>query len=339
MLKSSIEKLMRRENLEAATCEKVLDEMLSTEANEAQIAAFLVLLRAKKETAEELAAFVQSIKQKMIPISTTHKTLDIVGTGGDGANTVNISTASAILAASCGIKISKAGNRAFSSLAGSADVLEALGVNIELTPEKISRSIDEVGIAFCFSPLFHPAMHKLAPLRKKLNVPTTFNMLGPLLNPCSPTHILLGVFNENIMPLMAETLQKMGTERSLVVHGKSLDEMSCIGPVKILEITKNTIQESSIDPLLLGLNRCDISDLKGADAKTNAEILLSVLKNPSLSKNKAIADSLILNAAAALYLYGTQPSIKVAIPEARENLHSGKALAILKRMKEFSNEK
>lgn len=338
MLKSSIEKLIRRENLNAKICQDVLSEILHEDGNELQISVFLALLRSKGETLEELTGLITGLKQNRISLQSTHKTLDIVGTGGDGANTINISTASAILAASCGIKIVKNGNRSVSSMTGSADVLEAMGVNINMSPEKIIRCIDEVGFAFCYSPLFHPTMLKLRELRKKLALPTSFNLLGPLLNPANPEHVILGVFDESLMPLMAETLQKMGTKRSLVVHGLGLDEISCAGPLKIFDVHRGEIKKSQIDALEYGFSRCDISALKGGDAKTNAEIFLDLFSGRALQKNKALAETLILNAAIALYIYGQNTSIEAAIPVARENLQSGKTLSLLKKLVEFSHD-
>jgi anthranilate phosphoribosyltransferase len=338
MLKTSIEKLVRREHLDRLSCEIALEEMLSPDANPIQTAVFLALLRSKSETADELTGMLSVLKQKMVALQIPHKVLDIVGTGGDGAHTLNISTGSAILAASCGIKIAKHGNRAVSSLAGSADVLEALGVNIDLTPEKIVASIDKIGIGFCFSPHFHPAMRTLRDLRKQLNIPTTFNLLGPLLNPAHPAHFLLGVFDASLLPLMAETLKTTGTERSFVVHSEGLDEISCIGPAHIFEITPTDVKEFTIDPKKLGFSECRLSDLQGGNAKDNAQRLLEVFSGKNMKKNQAIADTLILNAAVALYLYGLHPSITSAIPHAQENLHHGAALTLLKNWIDYSHD-
>jgi len=336
ILKASIEKLMRKQDLDAETCQLVMDEILKPDANSLQISAFLVLLRAKGETPEELAGMIAALKQRMIPVHTPHKVLDIVGTGGDGANTVNISTASAILAAACGIKVAKHGSRAASSLAGSADVLEALGVNIHLSPEKVSACIDAVGIGFCFAPNFHPAMQTLHALRKQLNVPISFNLLGPLLNPTNPAHLLLGVYNESFMPLIAHTLQQSGTERSFVVHGCGLDEISCVGTAKILEVTQNAITESMINPEKYGFSFCQVKDLQGGDAKTNAEILLNTFSGSDQYPH--IRDTLILNTATALYICGLYPSIEAAIPQAKEKLADKSALKLLNDWREFSHE-
>lgn len=334
ILKNNIEKLMRQENLPFADCEAAMHAMLDENVNPLQISAFLVLLRTKTETADELMAAMTAFKKKMIVVPTQHRVLDIVGTGGDGVDTVNISTGSAILAASCGVKIAKHGNRAVSSLTGSADVLEALGVKIDLAPGKISACIDEIGIGFCFSPNFHPAMRALRRLRKELNVPTTFNILGPLLNPANPAHFLLGVYDEALMPSIAETLQLANTERSLVVHGCGLDEISCVGPAKMIEVTKKSLTASTLDPAVHGLSYCDIADLRGGDANTNAQLLL----NTFAGKRSAIADTLILNAAVALFLYGLYPSIADAIPHAEDNLYDSSALNLLNNWIEFSHD-
>ncbi len=338
LLKNSLEKLMKKQSLDALSCAKALRDILTKKADPLQAAAFLVLLRAKTETAEELSSMISVLHEQMISLSTGHTLLDIVGTGGDEARTINISTGSAILAASCGVKIAKHGNRAVSSLSGSADVLEALGINIHASPEKISAGIDAIGIGFCFFPHFHPAMLSLRDLRKQLGVPTTFNLLGPLLNPAHPKHILLGVLHESLLPLMASTLQKMGTKKSMVVHGCGLDEISCIGPSKIMEITQNGITEFTLEPKKLGFSLCTLEDLQGGDADTNAKLLLGAFSLENSKKSKAIRDTLILNAAVALYLYGLSPSIFEAINHATEKLQSGSAMLLLEKWRKFSHE-
>ncbi len=332
MLRPSIEKLMRREHLDSLACQQVLDEILDPSMNPLQIAAFLMLLRAKQETAEELTAIVKALRDKMIMVPTNTTVLDIVGTGGDGFNTINISTGSAILAASCGVNIAKHGNRSISSLTGSADILEALGINIHLTPEQISQSIDEIGIGFCYSPLFHPMMQTLRYLRKQLNVPTTFNILGPLLNPTHAQHTILGVLDEALMPIMADVLIQTGSKRSIVAHGKGLDEISCVGPVKIIETNGNEKHAYSLDPLDCGFSYCRIEDLRGGDAKTNAKLLLNTFKG----KRGPIAETLILNASVALYIYGLHSSISDAISHVSDSLYRGEAFTLLTKWIEFS---
>jgi anthranilate phosphoribosyltransferase len=339
ILKESIEKLMHRENLNEESCKKVLTEMLLPETNPLHISAFLVLLRAKGETTAELNGMLTLLKQKMVPVPTKHKVLDIVGTGGDGAHTFNISTGSAILAASCGIKVAKHGNRAVSSLTGSADVLETLGINIHLKADKISQCIDEIGIGFCFAPHFHPALRELRSVRKSLNVPTTFNLLGPLLNPANPSYILLGVFNEKLLSLMAESIRKTDTVRALIAHSAGLDEISCLGTTKILEVFAGEIKEYVMDPQQYGFPLCRLEELQGGDAKVNAQLLLEVFSKGNLKKKQAAANTLILNCAMALYLYGMHNAIPDAVRHARENLESGAALTLLKKWSEFSHDK
>ncbi len=335
ILKSNIEKLMRGEDLNSSDCQQAFDAMLDTTVeNPLQIAAFLALLRAKGETADELSAIVKYLRTKMITVSTQQPVLDIVGTGGDGFNTVNISTGSAMLAASCGIKVAKHGGRSVSSLTGSADVLEALGVNIQLSPDQISKGIDQIGIGFCYAPHFHPVMKKLRQLRKELNVATTFNMLGSLLNPADAAHIILGVHDEALLPVMADVLIATGSDRSMVVHGMGLDEISCVGPTKIMLINQGEKTELILDPLEFGLAQCSITDLRGGDAKMNAQLLLDTFKG----KPGPIADTLILNAAVALYLYGLHASKRAAIAHARDILYSGAVLTLLNNWIEFSHD-
>ncbi len=333
-LKNSIEKLIQKENLDSMTCQEAVTEMLSDEANPLQIAAFLVLLRTKSATAEELHAITAVLRKKMIVVPTTHKVLDIVGTGGDHSNSINISTGSAILAASCGIKIAKHGNRAISSLTGTADVLEALGIAIDLSPKKVADCIAQIGIGFCFFPNFHPAAVKLRLLGKQLKISTALNFLGTLLNPANASHYLLGVYDEQLLTIIAAVLQKNKTEHSVVVHGNGLDEISCIGKTKMIEVTSTTIKPSILDPEALGLSRCTKADLQGGDAMLNAKLLLN-----AFSGNKSpISDTLILNAAVALYLYGLYPSIASALPHARENLYSGAAFTLLKQWRTYSHD-
>lgn len=338
ILKSCIEKLMRGENLKDIACQQAIDEILNPTINPLQIAAFLVLLRAKNETTDELEAIVKTLQNKMITVSTKHTVLDIVGTGGDGMNTVNISTGSALLAAACGVKVAKHGNRSVSSLAGSADVLEALGVNIHATPEQISKCIDKIGIGFCYSPNFHPVTQALRSFRKELNVPTTFNILGPLLNPAKAEHTVLGVFDEKLIPIMADVLMQTGTKRSVVVHTRltshGIDEISCAGPVRITEVNGNKKHEYILDPCDVGLPRCDINDLRGGDALMNAQLLLDAFNG----QKGPIADTLILNAGIALYVYGTFSSIAEAVTHARDKLNSGDVTNLLKNWIELSHE-
>jgi anthranilate phosphoribosyltransferase len=336
-IKYCLEKLIAQQPLEKAVCQQALEAMLADDSNPIQTAAFLVLLHAKQETTEELTAMVCALQKAMIPVLLDEEVLAIVGTGGDRAHTVNISTASAILAASCGVKIAKHGNRAVSSKAGSADLLEALGIRIDLSPQHIAHSIHTIGIGFCYSPNFHPLLAKLRPIRNSLKIPTSFNLLGPLLNPAKPQHLLLGVYQPQLMPVMAQTVQALGTKRSLIVHGAGIDELSPLGPATIMEVTATTITQASLEPSFFGFKKACLKQLQGDDAKANAAIILHVLAGHA-GPDHAIADSLILNAAAALYLSGHFASIYQAIELAKDHLYSGKALQLLKAWREFSHD-
>ncbi len=334
ILKACIEKLMHGQHLDSASCRQVIDELLKPSTNPLQISAFLVLLRAKKETADELSVIVDALREKMIKVKTPYEVLDIVGTGGDGMHTINISTGSAMLAASCGVKVAKHGNRSVSSMAGSADLLEALGINIHLLPDQVAQSIEQIGIGFCYSPNFHPVAQSLRNISKKLNVPTTFNLLGPLLNPANTSHIILGVMDEALMPIMADVIIQKKCRRSVVVHGMGMDEISTAGPTKILEINDTTKNEYILDPEMFGFERCQVSDLRGGDPKMNAKLLLDTFNG----KRGPIADTLILNASVALYLTGLSSSVAEAIPHASKNLYNGSVITLLNKWIEFTHE-
>jgi anthranilate phosphoribosyltransferase len=277
MLKNVIEKLLIREDLTQEESQLAIREVLN-DGNAHQSAAFLMLLRAKKETVEELLGIIEELQSQMVQVSVSCPTLDIVGTGGDGAHTLNISTASAFLAAKCGVKIAKHGNRSVSSLCGSADVLEALGVNIHQTAEEVARSIEEKNFGFMFAPNFHPAFKSLKEVRRGLNMRTLFNMIGALLNPARAEHLMLGVFSEDILGIASSLVQKLKTRRSFVFHGCGLDELSCVGPSKVIEVTQEGMRAFVLDPADFGLKRCSVEDLRGKDAQYNAAKILDALR-------------------------------------------------------------
>jgi len=303
-------------------------------ADEVQVGSLLTLLRARKETSAELAGMVKAMHRvcNAVNLSST-KLLDIVGTGGDGADTINISTASVVLAAACGCIVAKAGNRAVSSASGSADVLECLGVKVDLIPEQVVQCVEECGIAFMFAPVNHPAMKFVAPIRKKLGVRTCFNILGPMSNAARAQRAVIGVFQEALVPLVAATLQEVAVvDHVVVIHGVGLDEISPLGPATILEIRniappgEAKIYEEkqfSFDPLDVGIPRCELIDLRGGNPQENADEFRKVLMGGDHTNAKR--DSVILNAAFGCYVYGLVSSIEEGVELTRSVLNSGKA--------------
>jgi anthranilate phosphoribosyltransferase len=329
----AIEQLLQGTALSRAQARDVMDQVMAGEATTAQIAGLLIALRAKGETVEEMTGFVESMRAHATPLEVPAGTIDTCGTGGDRAGTFNISTAAALVAAGAGIPVAKHGNRAASSRCGSADVLEALGVDITLGAEGVRRCIDAAGIGFCFAPSFHPAMRHAGPARRELGVRTVFNVLGPLANPGRVRRQALGVGAPALAPLMVRVLQDLGHERALVFYGEDgLDELTTTGSSQVFELKAGKVTEYKLDPKDLGLGRSRPEDLRGGTPAENATLLRQVLEGEAGPRREVV----VLNAAAAVLAAGKAEDWGRAIDVARESLDSGRAKQALSRLVEVS---
>jgi anthranilate phosphoribosyltransferase len=334
-IQESISRLMRREDLSESDACAVMMQVMAGQATPAQIAAFLAALATKGETADEIAGCAQAMRQNAIPVRPqSHDLLDTCGTGGDGRRTFNISTTTALVAAGVGVKVAKHGNRSISSACGSADVLAALGVRIDLPPERVAACLDTVGIGFLFAPALHPAMKHAMPVRRELGVRTVFNILGPLTNPAGATRQILGVFDARLTYTMARVLQSLGTQSALVVHGADgLDELSTTGPNRVTELRCGRIRTYTFDPLDLGLPRSRLEDLQGGDAAINAAMTRAILQGERGPRR----DIVLLNAAAALMTSGQARTMREGLALAACSIDSGRALDVLNRLIAFTN--
>jgi anthranilate phosphoribosyltransferase len=336
VIQGTIARLLDGHDLTRDDACETMRTIMRGEATPAQIAGFLVALRAKGETADEIAGCAEAMREHVLRVNPRRSDLvDIVGTGGDGANTYNISTAAALVAAGAGAAIAKHGNRAASSASGAADVLEALGFRLELPPERIEQSIDELGFGFLFAQAHHPAMKHAAPIRRELATRTVFNVLGPLTNPAGARALMLGVYSPALTRTLAEALVQLGTERAYVVHGASgIDELSPCGPNLVCEVEGGTVRAYELDPADLGIKRCDPAELRGADPASNAAALRAVLSGEDRGGHRS---AVILNAAGGIAAAGHAESLREGIVRAREAIDSGAAAARLDELVEFSN--
>ena len=331
-LTSVIEQLCEGKDLTEDQAKATLYDLVQDANSPEQMAAFIVLLRAKGETPAEIAGLAKAMDDMSVKVETPYDVLDIVGTGGDGIGSVNISTGATVVAAAAGARVAKHGSRSVSSLCGSGDVVEAFGVELELGPKGIATCIEEAGIGFMFAPTFHPAMKVVRPVRKSLGVRTAFNMLGPLLNPAHAKYALIGVYSTDISKLMADAAALMGIEKTLVVHSMGLDELTPMGPASIYEAYGGAVKSYEIDPLDLGIPRCDVKDLAGGDATLNA----SILKDVFGGERNAVADALNLNAGVALAAANVAADVKEGIRMAQEAQRSGAAGETLRTWVEVS---
>ncbi|MCL4378419.1 MAG: anthranilate phosphoribosyltransferase [Actinobacteria bacterium] len=336
MLKDIIESITRFKNLSMDEAYVAMKFIIEGNANDCQIASFLTALKMKGETVDEISGFSKAMLEKAERVKTKHKDIvDTCGTGGDRKNTFNISTTSAFIAAGAGVIVAKHGNRSVSSNCGSADVLEQLGVNINLEICDVSKCIDSIGIGFIFAPNAHKAMKNVAKARKDMGIKTVFNILGPITNPAMANGRVLGVFEERLMDIMVFSLKNLGVKRAFVVYGREgLDELSVSDNSVVHYLDNNTVTRYILDPFELGLKKYNIGQLKGGDPKENAGILRDILSG---KEKGARRDSSVLNAAAAIMAGGKAANLSEAIKIAIASIESGKALEKLNKLIKFSN--
>ncbi|MBW2549835.1 MAG: anthranilate phosphoribosyltransferase [Deltaproteobacteria bacterium] len=336
-MSDAIQELAAGHDLSSVDVEAAMDAILGGEASSAQIAAFVVGLRMKGESADEIAAAARALRKhcETIRPNVDGPLLDTCGTGGDGLHTFNISTAAAVVAAACGVAVAKHGNRAVSSQAGSADVLEALGVRIDLTPERAQECIEQVGIGFLFAPSHHAAMRHAAPVRRELGIRTIFNLLGPLSNPASATHQVVGVYDSGRVEQLAQALGSLGLTAAWVVHGQGgLDEVSPSGPTAVAQLRDGHVSTFEVSPEDFGLRAVPVEALRGGDAPRNAEIIRNVLGGEQGPARVAV----LLNAAAALCVVGVASDPRAGAERAAEALDSGAATETLERWAQFTRD-
>ena len=338
MIKEAIIKIVNKEDLSFDEAYTVMNEIMNGDTTPTQNAAFLAALStksAKAETTGEIAGCAKAMREHATPVDTNFDLFEIVGTGGDNAGSFNISTTSAIVAAAGGMKVSKHGNRAASSKCGTADCLEALGVNIDEDPAKCRELLEKVGICFFFAQKYHNSMKYVGAIRKELGFRTVFNILGPLTNPAHPKRQLLGVYDEYLIEPLAKVLMELGVKRGMVVYGTDkLDEISLSAPTKVCEIKDGSLHTYEIKPEDFGLSRCKKEDLAGGDPKENAAITLSILNGEKGAKR----DAVLLNAGAALYIGEKAKSMQEGINLAARLIDSKKALKVLEDFIKVSNE-
>lgn len=337
MIKEAIVKIVNKEDLTYDEAYTVMNEIMSGETSPTQNAAFLAALStksAKAETTDEIAGCAAAMRDHATKVDTGMEVLEIVGTGGDNAQSFNISTTSALVAAAGGVKIAKHGNRAASSNSGTADCLEALGVNIHQSPSRCIEMLREAGMCFFFAQKYHTSMKYVGAIRRELGFRTVFNILGPLTNPASPTRQLLGVYDEYLVEPLAQVLINLGVTRGMVVYGQDkLDEISLSAPTKVCEINKGWFKTYTITPEGFGLERCTKADLKGGTPAENAQITRDILSG----KQGPMRNAVLMNAGAALYLYDKADSLKSGISLAAELIDTGAALKTLEKVIEVSN--
>jgi anthranilate phosphoribosyltransferase len=337
MIQPALAKLLDGHDLTRDEARQVMGQIMDGEATAGQIGGFLVALRLKGETADEIAGCAEAMREHVLPVHPQRQDLvDTAGTGGDGGKTFNISTAAALVAAAAGAGVAKHGNRSVSSQAGSADVLEALGFDLDLAPERIARSIDELGFGFMFAPTHHPSMKHAAPVRQELAARTVFNVLGPLTNPASARAQVVGVYSPALVPTIARVLASLGAHRAFVVHGAfGVDELSPAGPNLLCEVVDGGVREREIDPQELGVPRCAPEELRGGSPEDNARAIREVFAGGNGGRRSAI----LLNAAGAIAAGGHATDLREGLGYAAEALDSGAAGERLEQLIAFTRER
>jgi anthranilate phosphoribosyltransferase len=344
MIVEAIRRVVDGNDLSREEAFAVMDAIMSGQATDAQIASFLTALRMKGETVEEMIGFARVMREKVSPVKTRHRVqaslsgtdremlVDTCGTGGDATGTFNVSTATAFVVAGAGVPVAKHGNRSVSSLCGSADVVEALGVRLDLPPERVGRCVDEIGIGFCYAPLLHKAMKYVMLARKEIRIRTVFNILGPLTNPAHALAQVIGVYDGRLTEVMAQVLKELGTVRAFVVHGEDgLDEISNTSESRVSELRHNEVRTYTVRPEDFGLPRARMTDLQGGSAADNAEIIRHILKGERGPKR----DIVLLNAGAAIAAGGKAEDIPAGMAASQHSIDSGAALDKLNRLVEF----
>ena len=341
LFKQSLEHILAGNDLSHADMLILMQQVMSGELTPAQIAGLVIALRQKGESVDEISAaatVMRSLSTK-VAINDTSHLIDTCGTGGDGIQTFNVSTASAFVAAAADAKVAKHGGRSVSSTCGSADVLEALGVNVNLTPDQVAKCVDEIGIGFMFAPNHHSAMRYAAPVRRELGVRTMFNLLGPLTNPANAKRQVMGVFDKNLTSKLAKVLQNLGSEHVLVVHGADgMDEISFTGDTFVAELKDGKISEYTLNPAQFGLPIHALKSIRVENAEQSKAMILDVLSGKSSAGTQSAArDIVLLNAGAAIYVAGLQANIHAGIEHAAQVIDSGQALAKLNALKAMTN--
>ncbi len=350
MIKEAIGKIVEKKDLTEQEAIGVMDEIMNGQSTDAQIGAFMTALRMKGESVDEITGCARVMREHATPIRASNNgvidldrddinidretIVDTCGTGGDRTNTFNISTASAFVVAGAGLKVAKHGNRSVSSLCGSADVIQTLGVNLDIPPEMVEKCLNEVGIGFLFAQLLHGAMKFAAGPRKQIGIRSIFNILGPLANPAQATAQVLGVYSGHLCEIMAQVLGNLGVSRAMVVHGlDAIDEISITGPTIVAELKDKQVKTYNIAPEQFGFKAATLADIGGGNAQENAQIIINILKGEKGPKR----DIVLLNAGAAIYVGGKAIDLKEGVKLAAESIDSGQALKKLELLKEFTN--